>query len=321
MKRRIFLCGIFVLLMPALSLAQEYPTKPVNITVGMAVGGATDPAIRAIAAASEKFLGQPFVITNRGGGNTSIAYGEIAKARPDGYHLVGATTSGLLYVPNFREVPYTLQDFVPIVIFGMTPPTGLIVRSSSPWKTLKEFVEYAKKNPGTVNYGTSGVGGPQHLAMEYIANQEKINWTLVPFKGSSEAFTALLGGHLTAQSGGISEIVSHVKAGTVRVLGIHDAKRMKSLPDVPTFKESGYNFVSDLYLIIAAPKGTPPAVVKKLEDAFHKAIDDPQFIKLMTDMEMPIMYYNSEDSKKLLAQLYGPLEKFIKELKLQLPKQ
>lgn len=321
MRRVIFLCGIFILLMSTLSLAQEYPTKPIGITVGMAAGGATDPAIRAMAAAAEKYLSQPFVITNRGGGNTSIAYGEVAKAKPDGYRLVGATISGLLYVPNFREVPYTIQDFIPILTFGMTPPTGLVVKSSSPWKTLKEFVEYAKKNPGEVSYGTSGIGGPQHLAMEYIAMQEKIKWTLVPFKGSAEAFTALLGGHITAQSGGVAEIESHVKAGTVRVLGIHDDKRMKIFPDVPTFKECGYNFVSDLYLIIAAPKGTPPAVVKKLEDAFHKGTDDPSFIKLMTDMQMPIIYRNSEDTKKYLVEAYGPLEKFIKGLKLQLPKE
>ena len=294
-----FFCGIFFLLLPALSFGQQYPTKPVNIYIGMAAGGAQDPSIRAIAGAAEKYLGQPFVIANKGGGQGSVAYGLIAKEKPDGYHLVGTSTAGLLYVPHIRKVAYTIDDFVPILTFAKAPPTGLLVKADSPWKTLKEFVEYAKKNPGTINYGTSGIGGPPHLAMEYIAKQDGVKWTHVPFKGSSEAFMALLGGHIEAQSGGVMEVADYVKTGKVRVLGLHEDKRTKGLPDIPTFRELGYNFVAELYYLLAAPKGTPPAAVKKLEEAFHKGMDDPKFIKVTKDIEIEIVYRSSEDTKEI----------------------
>jgi len=316
MGRIMFLCGIFVLLVPALSLAQEYPAKPINIYIGMAPGGAQDPSVRSIAAAAEKYLSQPFIISNKGGGGGSVAYGLIAKERPDGYHLIGSSTGGLLYVPHVRKVSYTIEDFVPIMAFAKAPPTGLLVQTSSPWKTFKEFVEYARKNPGAINYGTNGVGGPPHLAMEYVAVQDGLKWTHVPFKGSSEALTALLGGHIEAQSGGVLEIMDHVKAGKVRILGIHDEKRAKALPDVPTFKELGYNFTAELYYLFSAPKGTPVVVVKKLEEAFHKGMDDPKFIKLMKDLEMEIIYRNSEDTRQFLKEIYPRLEQFVKQLNL-----
>lgn len=314
--RILLFCGIFFLLLPALSLAQQFPTKPVNIYIGMAPGGAQDPSIRAVAAGAEKYLGQPFVITNKGGGQGSVAYGLIAKEKPDGYHLVGTSTAGLLYVPHVRKVTYTIDDFVPILIFGKAPPTGLLVRADSPWKTLKEFVEYAKKNPGAVNYGTSGIGGPPHLAMEFIAIQDQVKWTHVPYKGSSEAFMALLGGHITAQSGGVMEVADYVKTGKVRVLGIHEDKRTKRLPDVPTFREQGYDFIAEIYYLLSAPKGTPRPVVMKLEDAFHKGMDDPKFIKVMNDLEMEAMYKNSDDTLKFLKETYPRLEKFINSLNL-----
>jgi tripartite-type tricarboxylate transporter receptor subunit TctC len=316
MRRIAFLWGICFLMLPALSLAQQFPTKPVNIFIGMAAGGAQDPSIRALAGASEKYLGQPFVISNKGGGQGSLAYGLIAKEKPDGYHLVGTSTAGLLYVPHIRKVAYTIDDFVPVLIFAKAPPTGLLVRGDSPWKTLKEFVEYGKKNPGAINYGTSGIGGPPHLAMEFIAKQDGVKWTHVPFKGSSEAFMALLGGHITAQSGGVMEVADYVKTGKVRVLGIHEDKRTKGLPDILTFKELGYDFTAELFYLLSAPKGTPPAVVNKLGDAFHKGMDDPRFIKVTKDKEIEIVYRNSEDTRKFLKEAYVRLERLIKPLNL-----
>jgi len=319
LKMTMALCGIFVFLGPVLSFGQAYPTKPINITIGFAPGGAVDPAVRALAAASEKYLGQPFVLANRGGGAGSIALGIVAKEKPDGYHLVGTSTSGLIYVPHFSPVGFKLDDFAPILIFAKAPHIGIIVKSTSPWKTLKEFVDYAKKNPGAVTYGTSGIGSPQHLPMEYIARQEKIQWTHVPYKGSGEAFMGVLGGHITAQSGGIHEIQDHVKSGAVRVLALHSEDRMKGLPDVPTLKECGYDFEAEIYFLMAAPKGTPPAVVKKLEDAFHKGMSDPNFVQVMEKLEIEITYRNSEQMKKYLEESYGRLEQLVKDIKSATP--
>ena len=316
MRSLIFLCELFLLLIPVLSLAQQYPTKQVNMTVGMAPGGATDIAMRTMATAAEKFLGQPIAVTNKGGGGGAIAYGLVAKEKPDGYHLLGNSSTGLLYIPHLRDVPYTIDDFVPICIFGMAPGNGIVVKSSSPWKTLKDMVAFAKKNPGEVNYGTSGVGGPTHLAMEFIAKQEGTKWTHVPYKGSSEILAALLGGHIMAQSGGVKEFEDHIKSGAVRVLATLEDKRMRDFPDVPTIKELGYNFVAEIAWVVAAPKATPAPIVKTLEDAFQKGTGDPKFIQTMTSMQMPIVYLNSNDTKKFLIETSARLGKFIKELNL-----
>ena len=198
--------------------------------------------------------------------------------------------------------------------FG-APPSGLVVKADSPWKTMKEFVDYAKSNPRKVTYSSMGIGSPMHLAMEYVAKQEGIQWTHVPYPGSGPAFLALLGGHVTAQSGS-SESYPHVKAGTVRLLAIHHEKRFKSFPDVPTFRELGYDFINESVFMFAAPKGTPQSVVNKLDEAFQKGMEGPEFIETMEKMEIVVSYRNSEDLKKYLEEAYVRLGKMIQELKL-----
>jgi tripartite-type tricarboxylate transporter receptor subunit TctC len=198
--------------------------------------------------------------------------------------------------------------------FG-APQTGLVVKADSHWKTLKKLVEYAKKNPGKVSYSSTGIGSPMHLAMEYVAKQEGIQWTHVSYPGSTPALTALMGGHVTAQSGS-TEWIPQVRAGEVRLLATHGEKRMKIFPDVPTFRELGYDFINETVFMAAAPKGTPSPIVKKLEEAFHKAMDDPEFIQAMERMEIEITYRNSEDTKKYLEEAYTRLGKMIMELKI-----
>lgn len=309
----ILLSGI-IFFIPILSFGQPYPTKPVNILVGFAPGGTMDISTRILASKAEKFVGQPFLISNNGGGGGSVALGIVAKEKPDGYYLAGCTSTGLIRIPQFRTVPYKLDDFVPIMHFG-APQTGLVVKADSPFKSLKDLVQYAKKNPGKVTYSSTGVGSPMHLAMEYVGKQEGIQWTHVPYPGSTPALTALLGGHVTAQSGS-TEWIPQIKAGAVRLLGTHGEKRMKLFPDVPTFRELGYDFINETVFMVAAPKGTPSPIVKKLEEAFHKAMDDPEFIQTMEKMEIEVTYRNSEDTKKYLEEAYARLGKMILELKI-----
>jgi tripartite-type tricarboxylate transporter receptor subunit TctC len=308
-----FLSGMFFLI-PALSSAQPYPTKPIHILVGFAPGGTMDVSTRVLTSKAEKFLGQPFLVSNNGGGGGSVALGIVAKEKPDGYFLAGCTSTGLIRIPQFRTVPYKLDDFVPLMHFG-APQTGIVVKTDSPFKTLKDLVAHAKKNPGKVTYSSTGVGSPMHLAMEYVAKEEGIQWTHVPYPGSAPALTALLGGHVTAQSGS-TEWIPQIRAGAVRLLGTHGEKRMKAFPEVPTFRELGYDFINETVFMVAAPHGTPPAIVKRLEEAFHKAMDDPEFIQTMEKMEIEITYRNSEDTKKYLEEAYARLGKMIIELKL-----
>ena len=313
-KKMIFLSGFFLILNPGFSSGQDYPKRPISLLQSVAPGGTRDMATRVLAGKAEKILGQPFVLSNNGGGAGTVALSIVAKEKPDGYRLVGCSSVNLIQIPQFRTVPYKHGDFVPILHFG-APQTGTVVRADSPWKTLKEFVEYAKKNPGKISYSTVGVNSSGHLALEYIARTEGIQWTHVPYTGGVPAITALLGGHVQAESG-TSEWIPHIKQGTLRLLGTHGERRMKVFPDIPTFKEQGYDFVSEVLQIIAAPKGTPPPIIKRLEEAFRKAMDDPEFIQAMERFEIEITYRNSEDTRKYLETAYERLRRMIIDLKL-----
>lgn len=318
-KKVIFVFGLMLVLISGLSstglsATQAYPTRPVNILIGYAPGGAVDTTMRVIAGKAEKNLGQPFVLTNNGAGGGSVALGIVAKEKPDGYHLVNVTTATFALIPQFRTVPYKLDDFVPILQFGIMQ-TGLVVKADSPWKTMKDLVDYAKKNPGKVTYGTAGVGLVSHLAMEHVAKQEGIQWTLVPFPGMAPAIASVLGGHITAASGD-QTFAPYIQAGTLRLLATHGENRMKNFSNVPTFIELGYDFRGDNVFIIAAPKGITDHQLNTLNDAFHKAMGDPEFVQLMGKLGFDIAYRNSADTRKYLEDASARFGKLINELKL-----
>jgi tripartite-type tricarboxylate transporter receptor subunit TctC len=312
--KMIFLSGILIFCLPIFSFSQDFPTKPVNILVGFAPGIPTEVSIRLLAKNAEKFLGQPFVISNNGGGGGAVALGIVAKQKPDGYHLFGGTSTPLVRIPQFRPVAYKPEEFIPIMHLG-APESGLAVRADSPWKTLKDLVEYARKNPGKIAYTSTGTGLPMHLAMEYIAKQEGgIQWTHVP-SGDRDPILALLGGSVSACSTG-TQWIPHVKAGTLRALVTYGEKRLKTFPEIPILRELGYDFINETVILLAAPQGTPPSIVKKLDDAFRKAMDAPEFVDYMEKMEYAITYRNHGDIKRYLEDAYARIGKMIQELKI-----
>ena len=314
-KRIMMFCGLIMILLPNLSLAQPYPTKPVNLIVTFPPGGTLDTSTRILASKAEKFVGQPIIVSNVGGGAGSVALGQVAKKRPDGYDITSCTSTGLIRIPQLRAVPYSHEDFIPVMHFTAVQ-SGLVVRSDSPFKTLKDLVEYARKNPGKVSYATSGAGSPMHMAMEYIADKEGIQWTHVPQTGGAPGLTAVLGGHVTSMSDS-TELLPHVKEGTLRLLATHGERRMKSFPNVPTLRDLGYDFINETVFMIAAPKGTHAPIVKKLDEAFHQGMDDPAFIKTIANLEFEVAYRNSEDTKKYLEDAYIRFGKMIKKLNMQ----
>jgi tripartite-type tricarboxylate transporter receptor subunit TctC len=292
-----------------------YPTKPINVLIGYAPGGVVDISERFIVSKAEKILGQPFVVVNNGGGGSSVAFGITAKKAPDGYNIVGGASTGLVRIPQFRTVPYGKDDFIPIMHFATPALTPIVVKSTSPWKTFKELVDYAKKNPGKVTYSTTGVGSPMHLAMEFVAKQEGIQWTHVPYPGAMPAFTALLGGHVLVNVGA-GESVPYIKDGTVRILGNLSEKRVKNWPNVPTLIEQGYDFFNESVFMFAAPKGTPQPIIDKLQDAFHKAMEDPDFPAMMNKVEFEPSYRGSTALKKYLDDANTRIGRMIQELKI-----
>lgn len=295
---------------PALA---EYPERPITVLVSFAAGGSSDMSFRALAIGAEKYLGQNIIIENKGGGGGTLALANIANAKPDGYMLCQAASTGIVRAPQLQKVTYKpLKSFTPIMAYVGAHNSGLVVKSDAPWKTMKELVEYARKNPGKIKYGTPGVGSAPHHGMEFVAHQENIKLVHVPYTGSAPAMTAILGGHIEAGSVG-PELVPFVQSGQFRLLATHEEKRSAAFPDVPTFKELGYDWYNDTVFSVFGPAGLPPAIVAKLETAFTKGMETPQFKAVVDKMNLIPAYYNAKDYDKFLKDLWVKLEKSMKE--------
>jgi tripartite-type tricarboxylate transporter receptor subunit TctC len=301
-----------LLLFPGLAMA-EYPERPITIIVGFDPGAATDIMTRTMAAGAEKQLGKSIIIENKGGGGGSVALGIVANAKPDGYTLCAVPNVSMIDTALMQKVTYKpLKSFTPIVAHSAAEHTALLVKSDAPWKNFKEFIDYAKKNPGKVKYSSSGVGTGMHVAMEVIAHKEGIKWVHVPFKGSAPATTALLGGHVDACSAGIG-YQPHVLSGALRILADHGLKRPAAFPNVPTLKELGYEFYNDTMHAIVGPADLPPEVVKKLESAFAKGMESPEFKSAQEKLYLNPIHYNSKEYERLLKEKWTNTEKMFKQ--------
>ena len=319
MKETFFVAVLVCLFLSGVAYAQDFPTKPINLLVGYPAGGSTDLSVRALAAEAAKILKQPIVVSNVAGAAGTLVLGRVKAEKPDGYTIFNAPTANFCRIPHLQAVPYDpLKDFTFIMQYGLYQ-YGLVVRADSPWKTFEEFVDYAKKNPRKVNYGTSGLGTGQHLAMEYLANKEKIAWNHVPFPGGLQAVTALLGGHVQAVSQ-TTEWKEHVNAGTLRLLVVWTDQRLKAFPNVPTLREKGYPFAVHSALSFMGPAGMPKAAVEKLQNAFAKAMESKPFIDVMDKFDMPPAYLDSDALTKLVQKDYAETGELIKTLGIGLYK-
>ena len=247
--------------------AQPYPNKPIRLLVGFAPGGNTDTVARVVGQKLADKLGQQVIIENKAGAGGTIATGEVARAAPDGYTLtMGTTTTHAIAVAAYSNLTYDPNtDFEPIALVA-NAPYMLTVNPAVPAKDLKEFVALVKSQPGKFNYGSAGQATTTHLVMATFATRAGLEMVHVPFKGNAPATTAVLGNQVEILFGGLPPLLPHVAAGKLRALAISTAKRSPSAPDVPTIAESGYpGFDISLWLGFFAPKGTPAAVVKRLE--------------------------------------------------------
>jgi len=297
---------------PAVAYSANFPSKPITLIVPYPAGGATDVVIRPLAEAAKKYLGQPVIVDNRGGGGGAVGVGAIIGKNPDGY-LLSVVVTSLHRVSFINKLSFdTVKEVTPIIrVAGYL--YGILVNQNSPHKSLKDLLEYAKANPGKVSYMASGIGTGGHIAMEelgYLAGGLKFNH--LPSKGDQESSTALLGGHVEAIST-TSGWIPLVEAGKLRVLATYGEKRTKRFPNVPTVSELGYKFIHNSPIGIVGPKGMPKEVVKILQDAFHKALDDPLFLAAMAKFEMPVMYQNSEDFTKYWAEAYVEAGEHVKK--------
>ncbi len=304
---------VLSLILVAHAQAAEFPTKEVQIIIPYAAGGATDLIFRALAATTGKYLGKAVIVVNRPGGGGTVGVTEAAQAKPDGYTLLSAITP-LTILPHQVKTTFTYKSFEPIINV-VKDPGMFLVRSDSPWKSLKEFLDYAKKNPEMITVGNSGAGGGVHLIALAFEKTAGVKFNHIPFAGGGPSVTALLGGHINAVSVSPPEGIEHVKAGKLKIVALFAEKRFELFPDVPTVKEQGVDFVMGQWRGLAAPKGTPPDVIKKLHDAFKKGMEDPVFIKNAKDMVVNLSYLGPEDFGKLMAHDDEFYSRLVKEIK------
>jgi tripartite-type tricarboxylate transporter receptor subunit TctC len=315
MRLRNALLGATLLAAAAGSLAQALPTKPVTLIVPWPAGGSTDRHLRGLAEIASKYLGQNIVVENKPGGGGTIGPSQMAlQAKPDGY-TISQFPMGMLRIPHMQKSPWNpLTDFTYII--GVTGYTfGLTVRADSPYKSFNEYIEAARKEPGKIDYASTGIGTTPHLNIEEVAMNAKVTLNHVPFKGNADSTQALLGGHVMAQSDATGWD-KYVDGGQMRLLVTFGDTRTKRWPNVPTAKELGYGVVSTSPYGIAGPKGMDPAVVKTLHDAFKKAIDDPKHLELLAQLSQDVWYLNSEDYTRWVRDTFGKEKALIDRLGL-----
>jgi len=300
---------------PGIGQAADFPTREVQILIPWAAGGATDLVFRALAATTSKYLGKAVVVVNKPGGAGAVGYTEAMQAAPDGYTLVTAVTP-LTIVPHQVKTAFTYQSFAPILNV-VEDPAMLQVRADAAWKTLPEFLDYARKNPGMITVGNSGTGGGVHLIALAFEKAAGVKFNHIPFAGGGPSITALLGGHVHAVSCSPPEGISHVRAGKLRIIALFSEKRMEAFPGVPTVREQGVDFGMGQWRGLAAPKGTPPEVVQKLHDAFKKGMEDPAFVKSATDMTVKLAYSGPVEFGKMMAADHERYAKLVPEIKKQ----
>jgi tripartite-type tricarboxylate transporter receptor subunit TctC len=260
------------------ALAQAYPNKPIRLLVGFAPGGGTDIVARALAPTMAQVLGQPVVIENRPGASGTIAAAEVARAAPDGYTLLmGHTNSNAIAPFVLTNVPYdAATDFTAITYIGYVPNV-LVLNPGVPAKSVAELIALAKASPGKYTFASSGIGSTQHLAGALFAKITDTQLNHIPYKGSGQAITDLLGGQVNMNFDTMPPVLEHVKAGTLRALAISTPKRLALLPDVPTFTEVGITgFDVTNWYSVMGPKNLPREIVTKLDDAVRKAMADPR---------------------------------------------
>ena len=278
------------------SEAQTFPNKPIKMVIGFPAGGPLDQHARLLSTKLTDILGQQILVDYKAGAGGAIGAETVAKAAPDGYTILLANTgtmviNGALY----PKLSYnTLRDFVPIARTAQQP-LALLVHPSVPAKTIHEFVSYAKKNPGKLNYGSAGNGGISHLVPEMFKQAAGIFMVHIPYRGSAPAFTDLIAGQVQFMAESIPQAAQYVKQGKVRAIAVTSAARNQALPDTPTAIESGLKgFEVVGFYGFLAPAATPKEIVTKLSEAFQKALDSPEIRERMISQGADPAFLNSE---------------------------
>jgi tripartite-type tricarboxylate transporter receptor subunit TctC len=289
--------GILSLTAPA--KAQDYPAKPIHLIVGFAAGGGNDIIARVFGQKLSESLGQPVIVENKPGGGAIVATDYVAKSAPDGYTLL-LSASGISINPAlYDKLPYdAVNDFVAVSQLASFPLI-MIVSANSPIRSVAELVAYAKANPDKTNYGSSSASF--QLVTELFKQKTGAPMQVISYKSANESVLAVISGQITTTIADAGPVVQQVKSGTARALAVATAKRIDDLPDVPTLKEAGADVEAVLWNGILVPKGTPPAIVRKLEGEFMRIAKLPDVIARLKPLGVETIGNSSEEFAKIVS--------------------
>lgn len=310
-------CCLALALAAAPALAKDYPTKPITAYIPLSAGGTTDVFVRTIAPYMEKFLGKPLIMVNKPGSGGAVAISTLAKAKPDGYTFSWANLPTLVTIPQMRKLTYDPKELV-YIASPMHYDYVLYVTKDSPYNTLGELIDFARKNPGKVSYGTPGLGTTNHLGVAWLANHEKVRMTPIPFKGNPKSVAAVLGGHVVACNTSTTASVSAFKGGKLKPLVIMSANRIPLTPDTKTLKELGYDFAQFSCLGAVFPKGTPEPIRQKIEAAIKYALAQPDVQqKAKEELYVSIDFLDGKKYRELCDQYWGIWGGILQEVNLK----
>ena len=308
MDRRTLLGGgLMLAVAPAAAPAraqEAFPARPIQMIVPFPPGGVADITGRPTAQVMGRLLRQTVVVVNKPGAGGSVGAAQAARAAADGYTILMALSSiSVLPVADRlqgRAPAYELDQLAPIALIS-ADPTVLVVSADGPYRTLKDLVDAAKAKPGTINYGSSGVYGTLHVAMEIFAGAAGIRLFHIPYQGGGPAVAALLGGQIDCLASGPAAAIGQIKGGKMRALAVWGDKRLASLPDVPSMAELGYDATFYIWSGLFAPAATPAPVMAILRDAVKRTVAEPDFKEAMAKVETPIAYLDAPEFKAFLA--------------------
>ncbi len=320
MRRMIGILMAFVLVaafgFANVSLAQDkYPSKPVEIIVSWAAGGATDVLFRALGAVFPRYANnQQLIVKNVPGGGAAIGYTEAMKAKGDGYTLVAVATPMITKI-HMSNVKFTATTFAPVILIADNA-CFLLVHKDSPYKNLKDYIDDAKKKPGQINMGNAGSGGGYHLASLAFQNFAKIKLNHIPFEGGGPSITALMGKHVDSIIVSAPEGIPQALAGDLKLLGIFGDNRLDKFPNVPTAKEQGLTFNISMWRGISVPKDTPPALINQIHDIVKKCMADADFKKKCQELSVELKYMGPQELGKFMVSEDARYQQLIQAEKL-----
>jgi tripartite-type tricarboxylate transporter receptor subunit TctC len=301
----------------AVNAQQKFPSQPIKLYVAFSAGGPTDITMRVLAENASKIIGQPVVVENKAGAGGTLPAQALQTAKPDGY-TIGQTPLGIFRLPYTTNLTWDPVKDLSYIINITGYAFGVVVPADSPLKTWGHFVAWAKANPGKLTYGSTGTLTSPHLTMEDISMRTGMELSHIPYKGSADLMQSLMGGHIMAAADSTG-FAPYVQAGKLRVLCTWGDKRLPKFPDVPTLKELGIPIVQKSPYGLAAPKNTPPEVIKRLHDVFKQAMEMQNHRDILAKYDQELMYMSSAEYTKFAQETFLKEKAIIEKLGLNKP--